>query len=277
MRRTLRRMCTRGLFAATCLVVLAGCLGPRLSSEPGVFNVTVQPVHTLGREIDAVYVRPVQDRHPGFLVVFATGDDGWLGTSHAVFRHLAEAGYTMMGYSSPEALREIARSGQRISTARAAQELKDLYAQAKQDLGLPETTPIVIVGFSRGASVVAFTAVHPELRDGIGGAVAIALTREADYLHAPKGDASVQVDDQGRIQLYPALKFMGSARLAVIQSTHDSYVPAAESRQLLGPDTPTLRLYTVEAEDHGFSDARDKLMLDLDDALHWVEQEAPAS
>jgi dienelactone hydrolase len=152
-----------------------------------------------------------------------------------------------------------------------------LYAQAKHHLGMPDTTPIVIVGFSRGASVVAFTAVHPELRDGIGGAVAIALTREADYLHAPQDDTRVQVDDQGRIQLYPALKFMGSARLAVIQSTNDSYVPAAQSRELLGPDTPTLRLYTVEARDHGFSNARDQLLQDLDDALRWVEQEAPAS
>jgi dienelactone hydrolase len=270
-------MRARVLFAAVCLAILTSCSGPRLTSEPGLYAVAVQPVHTLGREIDAVYVRPVHDRHPGYLVVFATGDDGWLGTSHALFRHLAEAGYTMMGYSSPEALQEIARSGARISTARAAQELKDLYAQAKHHLGMPETTPIVIVGFSRGASVVAFTAVHPELRDGIGGAVAIALTREADYVHAPKGDSQVQVDDQGRIQLYPALKFMGSSRLAVIQSTHDSYVPAAESRELLGPDTPTLRLYTVEARDHGFSNARDQLMQDLDDALRWVEQEAPAS
>ena len=87
----------------------------------------------------------------------------------------------------------------------------------------------------------------------------------------------IQVDEQGRIQLYPALKFMGSARLAVIQSTNDDYVPAAQSRQLLGPDTPTLRLYTVEARDHGFSNARDQLMQDIDDALRWVEQENPAS
>jgi len=264
-------------FAIACLGSLTACGGARLSSEPGVYTVTVQPVHTLGREIHATYVRPEHDLHRGYLVVFATGDDGWFGTSHAVFKHLAEEGYTLAGFSSPEALQEIARSGERISTARAAQELKDLYAQMKRQLALPEATPVVIVGFSRGASVVAFTAVHPDLRDGLGGAVAIALTREADYLHAPKDDARVQVDSEGRIQLYPALKFLGSMRLAVIQSTNDDYVPAAESRQLLGADTPTLRLYTVEAKDHGFSDARERLMQDLDDALRWIEHEAPAS
>ena len=196
-----------------------------------------------------------------------------------MFEHLAEEGYTIAGFSAPEIIRPIASSGTRVSTAQAAQGLKRLYARAKRDLGLPESTPIVIVGFSRGASVVAFTAVHQELRNGIGGAVAIALTREADYLRAPESDRTpeIQVDDQGRIQLYPALKLLGSTPLAVIQSTHDDYVPAADSRQLLGADTSSLRLYEVEAEDHGFSDAREKLMQDLDDALRWIESTASAS
>lgn len=211
--------------------------------------------------------------------MFATGDDGWFGTSRAVFQHLAEEGYTLAGFSAPEALKEIARADERISTAQAAQGLKELYAQAKSHFDLPESTPLIIVGFSRGASVVAFTAVHPELRSDVKGAVAIALTREADYLRAPERERApnVQVDDQGRIQLYPALKFLGSTPLAVIQSSNDSYVPAAESRQLLGPDTPTLRLYEVDAKNHGFSNARDKLMQDLDDALRWIEEGTPAS
>jgi dienelactone hydrolase len=239
----------------------------------------VQPVHTTRRDIHATYVRPVLAKHPGYLVVFATGDAGWFGTSGALFEHLASAGYTIAGFSAPEIVRPIARSGERVSSERAAQGLKELFAAAKRDLGLPDSTPIVIVGFSRGASVVAFTAVHPELRGGVAGAVAIALTREADYLREPQGERrpEIKIDDQGRIQLYPALKLLGSTRLAVIQSSNDDYVPAAESRQLLGPDTPTLRLYQVEAKDHGFSNARDKLMQDLDDALRWVENDAPGS
>jgi fermentation-respiration switch protein FrsA (DUF1100 family) len=74
-----------------------------------------------------------------------------------------------------------------------------------------------------------------------------------------------------------ALKLLSSTRLAVIQSTHDQYVPAAESRRLLGSDTPTLRLYEVEAKDHGFSDARENLMQDLDDALRWLEEPIASS
>lgn len=273
-------MRARPLFAAACLLLLAGCLGARLPSKPGEYDVSVQPVHTSRRDIHATYVRPVHDRHPGYLVVFATGDDGWFGTSRAVFSHLADEGYTLAGFSAPEALQDIASSGKRVSTAQAAQGLKELYAQAKLHLGLPDSTRIIIVGFSRGASVVAFTAVHPELRDDLRGAVAIALTGEADYLRAPPEDVrrpEIQVDERDRILLYPALKLLGSTPLAVIQSTNDSYVPAAESRRLLGADTPSLRLYEVEAKDHGFSDARDTLMRDLDDALSWIEGAAPSS
>ena len=263
--------------AVMCLAALAGCAGSgaRISSKPGKYTVSVQSVHTTLRDIHATYVRPEQDRHPGYLIMFVTGDDGWFGTSRAVFTHLADEGYTLAGFSAPEALRGVTDS-ERISTARAAQELKDLYAQAKQHLGLPDSTPMLMVGFSRGASAVAFTAVHPELRDGVKGAVAIALTREADYLHASEDERrlGVQVDAQDRVQLYPALKFLGSTPLAVIQSNNDSYVPAAESRQLLGADTATLRLYAIDAKDHGFSNARDKLMQDLDDALRWIEGEA---
>ncbi|HEX5061819.1 MAG TPA: hypothetical protein VFV99_20770, partial [Kofleriaceae bacterium] len=97
--------------------------------------------------------------------------------------------------------------------------------------------------------------------------------READYLQAPPAERApnVLIDDQGRIQIYPALKSLGSTPVAVIQATNDSYVAAAEARQLLGPDTPTLRLYEVESSNHRFSGARDKMIEDVDDALQWIE------
>ena len=264
----------RRLFAATFLILFAGCAGAGLASKPGRYNVSEQPIEAAGREIHLTYVRPVQPLHPGDLIVFATGDAGWQGTSHDLFEHLAERGYAIAGFNAPEIIKPIKRSGERVSTADAARGLAEAYARAKRDLGLADSTPIIVVGFSRGATMVAFTALHPELRNGLGGAVAIALTREADYLRTSdaEGAPGVQVDNKGRIQIYPALKFLGSTRLAVIQSTNDRYVPAAKARQLLGPNTSTMRLYEVEARNHGFGGARDKLLEDLDQALGWIEE-----
>jgi type IV secretory pathway VirJ component len=260
------------LAIAVFLVALTGCVDARLASKAGAYDVTSDQLPGSQRPLPVVLVHPLRDRHPGCLVVFTTGDDGWSGTSAALFQHLADQGYWLAGFDAPQILAPLVGEGKLIHPRDAARGLEEMYALARRHLGLPATTPVVVVGFSRGATAVAFTAIHPELQDDFAGAVAIALTREADYLHVPERErsAKVQVDSQGRLQLYPAVKLLSSRRLAVIQSTHDSYVPAAESRRLLGPDTPTLRLYSVESKNHGFSDARDQLMSDLDDALRWV-------
>lgn len=254
-------------------IALSGCTGAHLASKSGAFTVTTEEVPTDQRVIHATYVQPVQDRHPGYLLVFTTGDAGWWSTSGVIFEHLAEAGYTIAGFSAPEILEPVKKFEGRVSTARAAKALDEMYAHVRKHFGEPDSAQIIVVGFSRGASSVAFTAVHPELRNDIAGAVAIALVREADYLHVPEHERGpdIQVDDQGRLQIYPALKLLGSTRLAVIQSTNDKYVPSAESRQLLGPDTATLRLYQVESRDHGFRGGRDVLFKDLDEAMSWLE------
>jgi pimeloyl-ACP methyl ester carboxylesterase len=256
-----------------CLAPYADCAAGRLQSKPGEFDVTRMDVAVGPRRVEATYVKPARPLHPGEMLVFATGDGGWMRLSAALFEHLAGLGYLVAGYSAPDVIKFVEKEDSRVSTSEAADRLVTLFAQAKSDLGLPQDAPIVVVGYSRGATMVAFAALHPQLRDSVRGAIAIALTREADYLRAPPPERApdIEVDKQGRIQIYPALKFLGSTPVAIIQSTNDPYVPAAESRQLLGPDTPTLRLYEVESSNHRFGGARDKVIEDVDDALAWIE------
>jgi predicted esterase len=264
---------------AACLIALvcSACAG--LQSKPGVYEVVKEPLKAGSRKIHMIYARPAQPKHTDYLVAFATGDGGWRSVSSEVFGHLAEEGYLVAGIDSPAALKPVKRNGERLSTAQAAERVKAAFADAKHDLGLPDSTPVIVVGFSRGATLVAFSAVHPDVRDEIGGAIALALTREVDYLRAPPAERApnIQVDEKGRIQIYPALKLLGSTPVAVIQSTNDPYVPATESRQLLGPDTPTLRLYEVEASNHRFGGAHDKMIADVDDALNWILQSRKAA
>ena len=249
----------------------SGCAG--LRSKPGVYEITRDSLKE-ERRISLIYAKPAMVKHPDYLVVFATGDGGWRSVSLDVFDHLAALGYMCAGVNSPDAVKVVKRAGEKMSTAQAAERVGDSFAEAKKAFGLPASTPVIVVGYSRGATLVAFSALHPELRNQVRGAIALALTREADYLQAPPAERApeVLVDDQGRIQIYPALKFLGSKPVAVIQSTNDPYVAAAEARQLLGPDTPTLRLYEVESSNHRFGGARDKMIEDVDDALQWIEE-----
>jgi hypothetical protein len=211
---------------------------------------------------------------PKFLVVFASGDGGLRGLSKDLLDHLAEQNYWVAGFSSPQAFKGLddESKGQPNYTV-ATNRFASIVAQAKQAMGIPNDTPIVISGMSRGANVVVVAAGNPVLRAGMTGAVAIALTRELDEITVPDdmtAAPAIQTDDRGRLQTYPLLERLGALRVAIIQSTNDSYVKSAESRRLLGPDTPTRRLYEVEAKNHNFSGGREALMHALDDAMMWV-------
>ena len=281
---TLRLRAAGQLLAALSLLLSAAC-GGGLASRPGVFDASRREIVVAGRTYHATYVKPAvpaplassRPAQPAMgakpLVVFFTGDAGWLGTSGTLLEHLAGAGYPIAGFDSREAIKPIKQSGEKVSVSWGADALGETFARAKADFGLPASAPFLVIGFSRGATLVAFAAVHPRLREHLAGAIALALTRESDYLKAPDPadrPPEVQLDEKGRIQLYPALDLIGPVPVAVIQSTHDRYVPSAESRRLLGADTRTRRLYEVESRGHGFSGGEETLLRDLDDALRWI-------
>ncbi len=275
MRAALHCGLARAAGALVLMFALAGCAGTALTSKPGAFETQRMRVAFRNRELPVTYVKPVVDRHPGYFVVFATGDGGWHGPSAALFSHLAEQGYVLAGLSSPEVLNRAQRPRRKFSPTQATANLANLFAAIRRTLGVDSSASMIVVGFSRGASIVAYTAMNPRLRVGMAGTVAIALTREDEYVRASTGRrrSELKVDDQG-LQIYPSLAAVKGTRLAVIQSTNDHYVRAAESRELLGPDTPERRLYAVESRNHMFGGGRDVLMTDLEDALAWIETKA---
>ena len=121
--------------------------------------------------------------------------------------------------------------------------------------------------------MVVFAAGEPDLQRHLLGGIAVALTREDENLKPPdpaRRPPALQTDPMGCLQSYPAVEGLGALPFAVIQSAGDKYVRAEESRKLLGPDTPTRRLYDVDAKNHAFKGGHEALLRDLDDALTWI-------
>ena len=233
-----------GAFCVYVLTILSGTL----NAGPADQAMTQKSIRVGTRSVKLTLARPAAAATaPPFLVLFASGDGGLRGVSKEVLTHLAGENYWVAGFSSPEAFKGIADDSKgEPNYAGARDRLVSIVGQAKQAMGVPDQTPIVITGMSRGANVVVAAAGDAVLGRGIVGAIAIALTREFDDLTVPDtvaGRPGVQTDDRGRLQTYPSLQRLGSMRLAIIQSTNDSYVRSSESRRLLGPDTPTRRLY----------------------------------
>jgi hypothetical protein len=225
------------------------------------------------RSLNLKCAKPKTPHTPAFLVLFASGDGGMHGGSMATYKHMAEQGYYVAAFSSSQALEPVKSSGKFMTFIELEADIASLMHEGKRLLGLPESTLTVVSGISRGASMVVFAAGEPSLQPNILGAVAIALTRESDYMIPPapaERATAIKLDEKGGVLLYPALERLGSIPIAVIQSTGDSYVPSAESRRLMGPDTPTRRLYEVKARNHSFGGGQNLMLRDVDEALNWI-------
>jgi alpha-beta hydrolase superfamily lysophospholipase len=256
------------------VMLFSGCAG-RLADRPGVYQAEKISIQQKTYTLNPVLVKPAAPSGRAVLVLFASGDSGLRGLSKTILQHLADRGYYVAGFSSREVVGEFKGSRERIPYSEAVEHLKWVTREAKAKLGLPPDTPIIVTGLSRGANMVILAASTNAIRDQIAGAIAIALTKEMDYLSLPKSAMNlpgVKLDEEQRPQNLAAISRIGSIPLAIINSTTDHYVSSGEWRRLIGPDTPTRHVYEVNSKGHSFGGGKSQMLRDLDIALDWITQ-----
>jgi predicted alpha/beta hydrolase family esterase len=209
------------------------------------------------------------------LVLYVTGDGGWRGADPLVFRTLVQWGYPSAGMEARGYLDHLGDLDERATPRRLARDYASILARARHELGLAPATPVVLVGFSRGAGLAVLAAGQPSLRAAVMGVVAVALTDEEDEVRLDPEAAATLPPPADTINPYHLLPRLGSLPVAVIQSTHDRYVAAAAARRLFGADTPTRRLLAIESDGHTFAGARDSLLEALRASLRWIAGTPP--
>lgn len=217
---------------------------------------------------------PSGPRRP--LLVYATGDGGWGGKDLALYREIASWGYPAAGFSARDYVSHFDADAETTTPLRLARDYAAIIGLARAALHLPAGHPVILVGVSRGAGLSVVAAGQRTVRRQLSGVVAIALTREEEYVRwFPP--ASV-LGGRGRpaepemVELYGYLRRLGSLPISVIQSTRDDYLTAADARVLFGPDTARRRLQAVDADDHSFGGARDEMFKAARASVRWVEQ-----
>ncbi len=282
------RRIARTLIAAALAVGASGCAAPLAHMQVPVPRTTRLPMYDSTREIRVATLARPGARVP--LVLYATGDGGWHALDREIFDRLVSWGYPVAGFESGAYLKTLGFSGE-TTPVRLARDFSRIVAFARDKLGVAEDAPVVLVGLSRGSGLDVVAASDPALQRQLGGVVAVALTKEEEHVKhyrrkmgpLPPGAPTRELV---MIDTYNQLRRLGAMPIAVIQSTHDHYLSAADARGRFGPDTATRRLVAVEARSHSFGGAHGVLLDRMHASLSWIchrlqapftEPEAPES
>ncbi len=134
--------------------------------------------------------------------------------------------------------------------------------------------PALLTGWSRGAAFAVLVASEPGEQQAIAGVVAIGLSEGEDLQINGAEDETDDGSAGVEARTWPFEPYQQIARLkepcAVIQSSHDNYLPAARARSLFGPDSASRRFYTIDAKNHRFSGGKDQFDLALLEAIDWI-------
>jgi hypothetical protein len=227
--------------------------------------------------LDLHFSRPcvLDAAHP--LLLYATGDGGWRGKDRDAFERMTRWGYPMVGFSAPSYLRHLVRHTHETTPPDVARDYARIIHLAKERLGVAAEVPTILVGVSRGSGLAVAAAGEPALQPSLAGVVAVALTREEEYVHRLKRKRKAPQDPPELVMLdnYEYLPRLRNLPLSIIQSTHDDYLPAEEARRLLGPDSALRQLKPIRARNHSFTDAREPLYVELQASLAWVAHFLP--
>jgi hypothetical protein len=260
-------LCTLGLCAACAPQVAPLDPGAPLRIES---EIAFDDAHLLELHLS----RPCEldPMHP--LILYATGDGGWRGKDEEAFERMTRWGYPLVGFSSPVYLRHIVRHMHAATPADVARDFDRIIGVAKARMSLPDSMRTVLVGVSRGSGLAVAAAGEPLFQPLLAGVVAVALTREEEYVHRLKRNrkAPQQPPEMAMLDNYEYLPRLRDLPLSIIQSVHDNYLPAEEARRLLGPDSRLHQLHPIASKNHSFTDAREPLYAQMHASLEWVCQ-----
>jgi hypothetical protein len=210
-----------------------------------------------GHQLKLHLVNPAASVHLP-LIVYATGDGGWKRKDLQTYQQVKSWGYPIAGFSSPDYLKHLEPGVKTLTVDQLAHDFAAIIDFAEARMSLPDNTPVILLGVSRGADLAVAAAGESPLHNKLRGVVVVGLTREEEYVDMP--------------DLYGHLSDLGVLPLAVVQSTHDNYVPADKARALFGPDTNERRLQAIPAKNHNFSDARDAMYAAIRESLEWIDE-----
>jgi alpha-beta hydrolase superfamily lysophospholipase len=205
------------------------------------------------------------------VAVVTSGDGGWLGLGADVAEHLAASGFFVVGFDAKAYLSSFTHGDKTL----AATDVPPDYAAVVDYAARGQPAKPILFGVSEGAGLSVLAATDKAVQAKVTGVVALGLP-DRNELGWRFRDQLIYITkktpNEPLFSVRAVVAGVAPVPLAVFQSTHDEFVPAEDTRAILAAAREPRRLWTIEAGNHRFADARPELWRRLEEALAWIAQ-----
>jgi type IV secretory pathway VirJ component len=210
----------------------------------------------------------------GYPAIVSSGDGGWIHLAPQVAAMLAARGFFVLGFDSKAYLESFTSGGTTLSVSDVP---ADYRALARFAAGRSSQKPLLI-GVSEGAGLSLLAATDPGVKALVAGVVGMGLG-DANELGWRWKDSLIYlthgIPNEPKFSTIALAGQVSPTPLAVINATHDEYVPAGEADRILAAAQQPKKLWMIAAADHRFSDNQAELALRLFEAIAWVQTSQP--
>jgi alpha-beta hydrolase superfamily lysophospholipase len=210
----------------------------------------------------------------GSPVIVSSGDGGWIHLGPHVAEMLAARGFFVVGFDVRAYLASFTDEAQVLRPSDEPGDYKALATFASAATGRKP----VLIGVSEGAGLSVLAATDSETKAAIAGVIALGLP-DRNELGWHWKDALIylthRVPNEPTFSASETVGAIAPLPLALVQSTHDEFVPLAETKRIFDRATPPKQLWIVDASNHRFSNNLPEFDSRLMEALEWIRHNQP--
>jgi len=210
----------------------------------------------------------------GAPVIVSSGDGGWIHLGPHVAELLAARGFFVVGFDAKAYLTGFTGDTETLRIADEHGDFRTLAAFASSATGRKP----VLVGVSEGAGLSVLAAADPQTKAVIAGVIALGLPERNELAWRWKDSLTYlthRVPNEPTFSASATVTGVAPVPLALVQSTHDDFVPLADARRIFDHASAPKQLWVVEAADHRFSNNLPEFEARLMEAIEWVRRNEP--
>lgn len=208
-------------------------------------------------------------RQSDVAVIFLPGDGGWRGAAVSMGRTISSWGYDVFGFDTKKYLETFSGDGRKLSPQEIA---GDVRLVATRIAG-PSRRPVVLVGWSQGASMSVAAVAGVKSRSPIQGVVTLGLPESGVLGWDWKATLAIvarREPDLPTFQVKPLLPLASPVPVWMIHGTEDEYTTSEAARSLFQAASEPKRLEEIPGANHRFDAHQDELHRSLKKGLAWV-------